>query len=117
MMTVDDIIGDIVFISLKSVEPLQEIGITETKGHYLIRGHDGMGIWVAHPGLVIVTAEDENGKSLPKDKQIKEDLDATFLITWDNIETIMHYPEREGYDFPSEFEKQAGFMLKEGGKK
>ncbi len=40
---------------------------------------------------------------------------ANFLITWDNILTIMHYPDRKGYDFPSEFEKSIGFEIPEKG--
>ena len=40
---------------------------------------------------------------------VKENIDAVFLAGWDNIETIMHYPNRENYDFPNEFDKDIGF--------
>ena len=68
-----------------------------------------MGIWVEHPGLTLSKTEDDKGRPLPQSKVIKEELAATFLITWDIIKTIMHYPDRKGYDFPSEFDKNIGF--------
>jgi hypothetical protein len=111
MMTLDEIIGDIVYISFRDVKPYEEIGITDQSGHFLVKGHDHMGVWILHPGLVSVITEDKKGNKLPKKKQIREEIKATFLITWDNIVTIMHYPDREGYDFPSEFDKPAGFVI------
>ena len=38
---------------------------------------------------------------------------AIFLVQWGNIKTMMHYPEREGFDFPSEFKKEIGFKFKD----
>ena len=32
---------------------------------------------------------------------------------WNQIKTIMHYPDREGYDLPSEFDKNIGFNNKD----
>ena len=52
---------------------------------------------------------DENGKSIPENEQKIENVDAVFLIAWGNIDTIMHYPNRDGYDFPSEFDTDIGF--------
>ena len=111
MFTTEDVIGDIVFISFRDNERYLDIGIKETSGHFLVKGFDNMGVWVKHPGLVVVHSDD-NGKPLPSKDLYKEEIGANFMISWDNIKTIMHYPERDGYDFPSEFDRNIGFKLK-----
>ncbi len=111
-MKMDDIIGDIVYISLREIERYSPIGILESQSHFLVRGYDQFGLWVAHPGLLVITSEDKKGEPLKPDMIIKEEVEATFLISWDNILTIMHYPDRKGFDFPSEFQKKYGFTLK-----
>ncbi len=113
MMKLDEIIGDVVFIAFREGERYSSIGMAENKGHFLIKGFDEFGIWVSHPGLVIVTTDAADSKPIPPDKIKKEVIAANFLITWDNILTIMHYPDRKGYDFPSEFEKSIGFEIPE----
>ena len=100
MFKTDDIIGDIVFISFLNIKEFSDIGI-EKSGHYLIKGYDNIGLWVQHPGLGI---EDKKIKSYVKE--------GVFLVMWNQINTIMHYPNREGYDFPSEFDKEIGFLKK-----
>ena len=55
---------------------------------------------VTASGLCIITSEDENGKPLPTSKHKKEEIEASFFVPWHQIKTIMHYPNREGYDFP-----------------
>ena len=100
MFKTENIIGDIVFISFINVEDFKYIGISKS-GHFLVKGFDQLGVWVLHPGLIT-----KNDKI---EKHIKE---ATFLIMWNQIATIMHYPNRDGYDFPSEFDKQIGFSNK-----
>jgi len=109
MFKVDDIIGDVVFFSFKDNERLAQLGINSNTAHFLVKGYDHLGIWVEHPGLVFTYSEDKNGKPLPENKVKKESIDANFLITWDMINTIMHYPNREGFDFPSEFDRNIGF--------
>ena len=112
MFNSEQIIGDIVFISFHDEQRYNDIGLNSSSGHFLVLGYDNMGLWVSHPGLYISHLEDENGKPLPEQKIYKEEIKASFLISWDNIKTIMHYPNREGYDFPSEFEKNIGFKFK-----
>ena len=112
MFTVEQIVGDIVFFSFRDKERLKEVGLDIDSGHFMVKGYDNMGIWLQHPGLILTKTEDGNGKPLPQNKVIKEELSATFLVTWDMIKTIMHYPNREGYDFPSEFDKNIGFNKK-----
>jgi len=110
-MKLDEIIGDVVFIAFREVERYAPIGLSENKGHFLIKGFDEFGIWVAHPGLVVVVTEGSDGKPIPPDQLKKEVINANFLVTWDNILTIMHYPDREGFDYPSEFERNIGFEI------
>tara|TARA_Y100001960_G_C14222548_1_gene609745 strand:- start:324 stop:629 length:306 start_codon:yes stop_codon:yes gene_type:complete len=98
MFKTEDIIGDIVFISLVNGEDLKQIGITKS-GHFLVKGFDHLGLWVQHPGIITDNKEVTS--------YIKE---GVFLVMWNQINTIMHYPNREGYDFPSEFDKEIGFL-------
>ena len=106
MFTTEDIIGDIVFISFRDSERYKDLGITENSGHFQVKGYDGFGIWVSHPGLIVVRSQKSDTSSK------NEEIEANFMISWDNVKTIMHYPEREGYDFPSEFDKNIGFKIK-----
>ena len=105
MFTTEDIIGDIVYISFRDSERYQDIGINKKSGHFKVLGVDGFGIWVSHPKLVVINSSNKSNK----DNSLKKSIDSNFLISWDNIKTIMHYPNREGYDFPSEFELDIGF--------
>ena len=117
MFKTEDIVNDIIFISFNDPLRYEDLGVKANFGHFLVQGYDHIGIWVSHPGLeerspndgyernTDKTKGDENPESIIKTKIIE----ANFLITWDNIKTVMHYPGREGYDFPSEFEKHIGF--------
>ena len=82
----------------------------------MVQGIDNFGIWVSHPNLEIIHSEDNTGKPIPPEKMLRELIEANFLISWDNIKTIMHYPKRDGYDFPSEFDKDIGFVVKKKNK-
>ena len=70
-----------------------------------------MGIWLGHPGIVIIRTEDKTGSPLPVSQHKKENIAADFIVTWNNINTIMHYPEREGFDFPNKLSKNFGFRF------
>ena len=109
MFKVEDAIGDVVFIAFKDVDRIRDLGIESPSGHYLIKGIDHIGLWLEHPGVILAKTLDGSGKPLPDKKIIKERVDANFLVTWDNIKSMMHYPNREGYDFPSEFNLDVGF--------
>ena len=98
MFKTEDIIGDIVFVSLVNHQDFKLIGITKS-GHYLVKGIDNIGLWLQHPGITTKNQEITS--------YIKE---GVFLVMWNQINTIMHYPNREGYDFPSEFDKEIGFL-------
>ena len=111
MINLDEIIGDIIFISFREIERYNEIAITSSSGHFLLKGYDQMGLWLKHPGIILIHNEDQSGNPLPVNEHIKEDISANFMVTWDNVKTIMHYPDREGFDLPSEFDKNIGFKL------
>ena len=77
--------------------------------HFKILGQDQLGLWVEHPKLTFRYTTSKDGEPLPAEKQKAETVDAVFLIAWGNLDTVMHYPNREGYDFPSEFDTEIGF--------
>ena len=109
MFKIEDSIGDIIYVSFRDVERFKNIGVTSHSGHFFIRGIDSLGIWLEHPGIILAKTEDSQGKPLPVNKVVKEKVNANFLVTWDNINSLMHYPDREGFDFPSEFNIDVGF--------
>ena len=112
-MNLDDIIGDVIFISFRDSDRMKEIGIKETSGHYMLKGYDKLGLWLEHPGILIQHMEDTKGRPLPSDQQFREEIDAVFLVNWDNVNTMMHYPNRKGFDFPDQYRKKIGFRFKE----
>ena len=112
MFVTDDIIGDIIFISFQDVSQFLDVGISEPTGHYLVNGLDHLGLWLQHPGIFIKRSKDKNGNPIPLDIQKEAQIDGVFLVMWNFINTIMHYPNRDGYDFPSEFNKDVGFKNK-----
>ena len=112
MFNSEDIIGDIVFISFNNQETLKDIGINTSGGHFLVKGYDHLGLWLLHPGISIKKTLDKDGRPLPIDLHKEDKIDGVFLVMWNSINTIMHYPDREGYDFPSEFDKNIGFKNK-----
>ena len=111
MMKLEHIVGDIVCVILREPNLYKEINLNEKTLHLKIRGYDKMGLWVEHPGLIVIVTEDENGSPIPIEKQKQEKVDSSVLITWDNVVSIIHYPNREGYDYPSEFDKNFGFKI------
>ncbi len=105
MISINEIIGDIIFISFSNFERYKNIGIDSSEGHFLLNGYDQLGLWLEHPGLKMTDANKSTNKTKIK---------ANFLVTWDNINTIMHYPDREGFDFPSEFTRNSiGFTFED----
>ena len=98
MTNLDNIIGDIVFILFKNIERYSEIGIKNNSGYYIIKGYDQLGLQVEYSELLVV-------------KNKEEKISADFIVTWYNINVMIHYPGRTGYDFPSEYDKKIGFII------
>ena len=112
MFTTQEIVGDIIFISFNNKDRYKDIGLNIEAGHFKALGYDHIGVWVEHPFLVLTSKEEMDKAKINKDDLTDKKIESNFLITWDNIKTIMHYPNRDGYDFPSEFDKKYGFKLK-----
>ena len=47
--TMEFIINDIVYVSLR--EKIESLLIDAKGGHFKVKGHDHIGLWVEHPGL------------------------------------------------------------------
>ncbi|UCH62626.1 MAG: hypothetical protein JSU77_12675 [Fidelibacterota bacterium] len=111
VMETTDIVGDVVQVFLRESGEFASLGFEKPSYFLKVMGVEELGIWVAHPGYAIAKVNDEEGKPLPADEQIHTVVDANFLIRWDQIATIVHFPDREGFDFPSPFEKHIGFVV------
>ena len=84
MIRLDELIGDIVFVSFSNYERYKDIGIDKPTGHFLLKGYDQLGIWLEHPGIVIIHGNDKSGKPLPLKKQNRENIAANFIVTFSN---------------------------------
>ena len=105
MMKIEDIVNDIVLIVLDNYEPLKGLGIKEGRIYAHIIGYDEFGIWMKHPKFRIPKP---NAKSKRK-KQSFRNVEASILIPWGFIASIVHFSNVEGFDFPNPFEKHIGF--------
>ena len=86
MINLDEIIGDVIFISFGDNERFREIGIKISSGHFILKGYDQLGLWLEHPGIIIQHMEDDQGKPLPSERQSLEEINAIFMVnvyfTW-----------------------------------
>ncbi len=115
VMTIADIVGDVVQIFLTEADGLAQLGFNTPSVFLQVIGIDDVGLWVVHPSYVIVRANDEEGKPLPPDQQVHKQVEANFLVRWELIASIVHFPNRKGFDFPSPFEKHIGFVTPSDG--
>ena len=100
-MTTAEIVGDVVQIILGDTQGLEPLGFTNPAPFVKIVGMDELGLWVEHPQYIITQTNDKTGKPLPDDQRVQTQLEANFLVRWDKIQTIVHFPNREGFDFPN----------------
>lgn len=113
-MSTAEIVGDIVQIILSDTEGLERIGVTSNGLFLKVTGIDELGLWVEHPQYTIVQTNDNTGKPLPEDQQLRTELEANFLLRWEKIVTVVHFPNREGFDFPNPMEDRAiGFVTED----
>jgi len=113
VMKIDNTINDIVLVVLNDVESLKEVGMEQRRFYSRVVGYDEFGVWFEHPNFEVISSDDEYGKPLPPDEVKRVHYDASVHISWMNIATIVHFPNREGFDFPSPFERKFGFRLRD----
>ncbi len=111
IMQTDDIVGDIVQIVLKEPEEFAELGLDKPSLFLHVVGVEDLGIWVVHPSYTVTVVNDDEGNPLPEEEQVHTEVDANLMIRWEQISTVVHFPEREGFDFPDPFEKHIGFVI------
>lgn len=119
VMKIEDTINDVVLMVLHEEGSLSGAGIHQKRFYTRVIGYDEFGIWVEHPNFEVVFSEDKNGKPLPPEKVKRERVDASVYVPWRILATLVHFPKREGFDFPSPFDRNIGFPTEEdsGGKK
>ena len=78
MINLNEIIGDVIFISFGDMKRFKDIGITKPSGLFLLIGYDQMGLWLKHQGIVLIHNEDKSGNPLPASKHRKENITADF---------------------------------------
>ncbi len=109
-MTTSEIVGDLVQIFLRDAGELRDIGIDQRISFMKVAGMDEFGIWVEHPNYIIKKINDPTGKPLPADQQERKQIAANFLVRWELINSIIHFPDREGYDYPNPYDVHIGFV-------
>ena len=55
----------------------------------VVTGIDNEGIWIENPQYELGIWWDENGSLIPQDKQVKEKVKASILISWRYIKVLM----------------------------
>lgn len=113
IMKIEETINDVVLVVVNEEGPLKAVGIEQKVFYSRVVGYDDFGIWFEHPNFEVVMSEDEHGKPLPPDQVKREHFDASVYIPWGNVATLVHFPQREGFDFPSPFKRKFGFRLGE----
>ncbi|MDP6726605.1 MAG: hypothetical protein QF847_05075 [Candidatus Marinimicrobia bacterium] len=104
MMKIEDIVGDIILLILTENEPLKELGITQNKLFAKVVGYDGNGVWIENPDFRLPDTSEDDPNAF---KTVK----ASILIAWAYISSIVHFPNVQGFDFPSPFDSKIGFDL------
>ena len=102
MMKIEEVVGDLILIVLHNHEPLQKIGIDQDKIFVRVKGYDENGIWIHHSGF---QGPNITGKGRAKTKKVE----ASILIPWVFIVSLVHFPGAEGFDLPSPFDLNIGF--------
>ena len=102
MMKIEKVVGDLILLVLENHEPLKKIGIDQDKIFVHVKGYDENGMWIHHPGFQVPNVVKKGSKKPKK-------LEASILIPWAFVVSIVHFPGAEGFDFPSPFDQHIGF--------
>ena len=104
-MKIDHVLNDVVMLVLDGHDILSELGIDKNKIYVKVVGYDEYGMWIHHPSFKAPIIKDN--------KSVKEkNLEASILIPWGFISSVVHFPGAEGFDFPSPFDSEIGFEIK-----
>ena len=104
MMKIEDIVDDIVLLILAENEPLKELGISQNKLFAKVTGYDDNGVWIENPDFHIPDPSKNDPKAF-------QSVTASILVPWPFLISIVHFPNVEGFDFPSPFDAKIGFDL------
>ncbi|MFQ6677308.1 MAG: hypothetical protein ACE5D0_03215 [Fidelibacterota bacterium] len=105
MMKIEDIVEDIVLLVLTEKDPLKELGITQNKLFAKVVGYDENGVWIENPNFKLPD------QTKTKKSMSYKSVSASILIAWAYIASIVHFPNVEGFDFPSPFDHKIGFDI------
>ena len=109
MMTIAHAINDVVLVVLKTPEILESVGISQEKFFTKVLGYDETGLWVQFPEFELpVRVGEESGLWIPESMQ---QVDASVMLPWGAIATVMHFPDVQGYDTPRPFTRALGFKI------
>lgn len=103
-MKIDNIMDDVVLLVLDGHGPLKELGIEKNKIYVKVVGYDEYGIWADHPAFQVPIIKDGKPHG-------EKDVNASMLIPWGFIASVVHFPDVEGFDFPNPFDAQIGFDI------
>ena len=102
MMKIEKVVGDLILLVLENHEPLKKIGVDQDKIFVHVKGYDENGMWIHHPGFQVPNMTE-------KDSKKSKTLEASILIPWAFVVSIVHFPGADGFDFPSPFDQHIGF--------
>jgi hypothetical protein len=98
-MDIDKVINDRVMLVLREVDGLRAAGVSEHNFYAKVVGRDHIGLWIENPKFEITRVRREDGTIIPPDERVKEEYIANILIPWGNVRSIVHFPQRSGYDY------------------
>jgi len=97
-MTIEDIINKTVMLMVFQSDGLDPAGIKEKKFYAKVVGRDNIGLWIENPKLETTRVRDDKGTLIPPDKRRHEEHLAYVLVPWGNIRSVVHFPDRDGFD-------------------
>ena len=105
MMNMDKAVGDIVLLVLRDGLPLKGVGIRQKKIYVRVQGFDRIGVWLELPDYQLPQISHS-----PEGPEREMTAVGCALAPWAVIESIVHFPDLEGFDFPSPEVDSLGFQ-------
>tara|TARA_B100000315_G_C14389206_1_gene501123 strand:- start:508 stop:834 length:327 start_codon:yes stop_codon:yes gene_type:complete len=107
MMNMDEAIGDIVLLVLRDGLPLKGLGIRQKKIYVRVKGYDRIGLWFELTDYQLPQLTDS-----PEGPEREMTAVGCALAPWAVIESIVHFPDLEGFDFPLPEVDSLGFQAR-----